>query len=188
MPAERYLDFLGMTNSRPPKARQVPRLWDYPALIVPALEIVALVRLIVAVVSDTSGTGTDAGFASAFIFVPLAVSLLFVFLLSFPLLFLRVTNFLGDAALIVAGIVLPIVIELRAAEHSSLFALFSTVFAMGGLSLLLRRIIGYAMWKKGRLPRKLRLTRDADNSPAETPALIPNQNSTKAPPAPRPPS
>ncbi len=144
-----------MTNSRPPQARQVPRLWDYPALIVPALEIIALVCLIVAVYEDMSGTGTDAGFTAAFVFVPLAVSLLFVFLLSFPLLFLRVTNFVGDVAFIVAGIVLPIVIELRAAEHSSLLALFSTVFAVVGLSLLLRRIIGYAMWKKGKLPRKL---------------------------------
>ncbi|MGV0432668.1 hypothetical protein [Corynebacterium sp. 20_84] len=177
-----------MTNSRPPKARQVPRLWDYPALIVPLLEIVALVYLIAAVVEDTSGTGTDAGFDSYFVFVPLVVALLFVFMLSFPLLFLRVTNFVGDVAFIVAGIVLPIVIELRAGGSSSLLALFSTVFAVVGLSLLLRRIIGYALWKKGKLPRKLRLTQDADNFPAETPARITNQSSNQAPPAPRPPS
>ena len=115
-----------MTNSRPPKARQVPRLWDYPALIVPMLEIVALVYLIATVVADTSGTGTDAGFTSAFVFVPLVVALLFVFMLSFPLLFLRVTNFVGDVAFIAAGIVLPIMIEMRADESSSLLALFST--------------------------------------------------------------
>ena len=152
------------------------------------LEIVALVYLIAAVVEDTSGTGTDAGFASAFVFVPLVVALSFVFLLSFPLLFLRVTNFVGDVAFIVAGIVLPIVIELRADESSSLLALFSTVFAVVGLSLLLRRIIGYALWKKGKLPRKLRLAQDADDSPAETPARITNQSSNQAPPTPRPPS
>lgn len=151
----------------------------------PLLEIVALVCLIVAVVSDTSGTGTDAGFTSAFIFVPLAVVLLFTYALSFPLLFLRVTNFVGDAALIVTGIVLPIVIELRADESSSLLAFFSTVFAVVGLSLLLRRIIGYSLWKKGKLPCKLRLTQDADNSPAETPALVPNQYSNQAPPGPK---
>ena len=177
-----------MTNSRPPKARQVPRLWDYPALIVPMLEIVALVCLIVAVVADTSGTGTDAGFTSAFVFVPLVVALLFVFMLSFPLLFLRVTNFVGDVAFIVAGIVLPIMIEMRAGGSSSLLALFSTVFAVVGISLLLRRIIGYALWKKGKLPRKLRPAQDADDSPAETPARITNQSSNQAPPAPRPPS
>jgi len=122
-----------------------PRLRDCGILKWPTIEFAVVFFLAVASAVDMSETGTDAGFAAVFMYIPAIVLITIWWIVFLPLLNVKVNNFRWDiflAVLIFDVALVCILVE-------SYWFIVTPCALLVVVAVMVRRFIAFRKWKKG---------------------------------------